>query len=110
MKTTLEFRIRAKQWILSVVRQRLYLIRTNKAKSPHQDEVRVDAESIRNNLQLLYSDLAVAEFIIRNSSKIYRIIPKRVGCAAPQESRLRELLEESISIKSLCKTPQNLVR
>ena len=86
------FRIRAKDLIIKVITQRIYLIRTGKNHKPNADSLRQQCEILREQLCNLYSDAQLAHFTIQNYWKFEQ------AAKDDFKSQLIELLTEAETI------------
>jgi hypothetical protein len=103
------FNQRAKAFIQSVVKQRLHLIRTDTKRYFLNESLRVSAELVRNNIPFMVSDQAVASYLVRNSDRIFSLIPRNAKFKfSKRESEFRQLLSEAREITQM--NPQNLVK
>ena len=70
-----KFSIYARQFILGLISQRLYLIKTNRSKRDNNPQLTIKAEELRKKFQYQSSDKQIASFIIKNINIIEEMLP-----------------------------------
>ncbi len=87
------YRIRAKSLITKVIAERLFTIQNGKCKVNNPDQLRIQAETLREKMSFLQSDQQMKKFIRDNYLRIKHLIPKNAH-AEKVENELWELYYE----------------
>ena len=91
------FKTRAGEWLHSLAKQRLYLIRANKSGGDIARK-RMLCEQILNNMPNILSDHSMALYFQNNKDRFQYLIPKCQSNLHIKERELRDLSYEATEI------------
>jgi hypothetical protein len=94
-----EFYDQSRNFVRSIISQRMILIRFNKCQVADVDKLRRETEQLNNELQCCQGDRSIAHFIYRNYIVLKNVLPHSPGFEK-KEDKLEEYYHKSFRLIS----------